>query len=255
MMRNQGTTDSTGSHGAVLGNGESHKNQTKLKDKMCNGGGGGADADSWLASWPPRHYTCNFCRRRFKSAQALGGHMNVHRRARAMLRSQSISPISSPPSSPWLPSSITTSTGQTHHHPRPFQNDEHYFLYPNPNLNYRPSNNPHHMINPANQSNLSYLPTSCSSILTSMHKNPLPAPAFKHMPMPEGGQCHHAQLISNRERAKKNCIRADQNNLNGLCSWRRKIHQDDVVSRLSLGTGLITTRPAMEEDIDLELRL
>lgn len=36
--------------------------------------------------WPPRSYTCSFCRREFKSAQALGGHMNVHRRDRARLK-------------------------------------------------------------------------------------------------------------------------------------------------------------------------
>ncbi|CAN8325037.1 unnamed protein product [Cochlearia groenlandica] len=35
------------------------------------------------ATWPPRSYTCNFCRREFRSAQGLGGHMNVHRRDRA----------------------------------------------------------------------------------------------------------------------------------------------------------------------------
>ncbi|CAG7886901.1 unnamed protein product [Brassica rapa] len=34
-------------------------------------------------TWPPRSYNCNFCRREFRSAQALGGHMNVHRRDRA----------------------------------------------------------------------------------------------------------------------------------------------------------------------------
>ncbi|KAE8722541.1 Detected protein of unknown function [Hibiscus syriacus] len=37
------------------------------------------------ATWPPRSYTCTFCRREFRSAQALGGHMNVHRRDRALL--------------------------------------------------------------------------------------------------------------------------------------------------------------------------
>ncbi|XP_020084982.1 transcriptional regulator TAC1-like [Ananas comosus] len=59
-----------------------------------------ADADdSWevkafmqdrmaAATWPPRSYTCSFCRREFRSAQALGGHMNVHRRDRARLRHQ-----------------------------------------------------------------------------------------------------------------------------------------------------------------------
>lgn len=36
--------------------------------------------------WPPRCYSCSFCSREFKSAQALGGHMNVHRRDRARLK-------------------------------------------------------------------------------------------------------------------------------------------------------------------------
>lgn len=37
----------------------------------------------WASS---RTYTCGFCKRQFQSAQALGGHMNVHRRDRAKLR-------------------------------------------------------------------------------------------------------------------------------------------------------------------------
>lgn len=45
------------------------------------------DTNSALGTtWPPRSYTCTFCRREFRSAQALGGHMNVHRRDRAKLR-------------------------------------------------------------------------------------------------------------------------------------------------------------------------
>ncbi|KAK9062957.1 hypothetical protein SSX86_016827 [Deinandra increscens subsp. villosa] len=36
--------------------------------------------------WPPRSYFCNFCRREFRSAQALGGHMNVHRREKAKFK-------------------------------------------------------------------------------------------------------------------------------------------------------------------------
>ncbi|KAK8617204.1 hypothetical protein V6N13_080122 [Hibiscus sabdariffa] len=36
--------------------------------------------------WPPRSYSCSFCGREFTSAQALGGHMNVHRRDRARAR-------------------------------------------------------------------------------------------------------------------------------------------------------------------------
>ncbi|KAI4338410.1 hypothetical protein MLD38_023474 [Melastoma candidum] len=54
------------------------------------------------ATWPPRSYTCTFCRREFRSAQALGGHMNVHRKDRAKLN-QSHLPI--PYHNPVLPSS------------------------------------------------------------------------------------------------------------------------------------------------------
>jgi len=53
-------------------------------------------------TWPPRSYTCTFCRREFRSAQALGGHMNVHRRDRARLHQTqpgSINPNSSTSSS------------------------------------------------------------------------------------------------------------------------------------------------------------
>ncbi|CAH8361477.1 unnamed protein product [Eruca vesicaria subsp. sativa] len=52
-------------------------------------------------AWPPRSYTCSFCKREFRSAQALGGHMNVHRRDRARLRLQQSSSSSSTPSPPY----------------------------------------------------------------------------------------------------------------------------------------------------------
>ncbi|KAF3789301.1 Transcriptional regulator SUPERMAN [Nymphaea thermarum] len=60
--------------------------------------------DSSNLTWPPRSYPCTFCRREFRSAQALGGHMNVHRRDRARLRQLSpdaspISAVEGPPSS------------------------------------------------------------------------------------------------------------------------------------------------------------
>ncbi|XP_024542105.1 zinc finger protein STAMENLESS 1 [Selaginella moellendorffii] len=41
------------------------------------------DAASCSGQWPPRSYSCSFCAREFRTAQALGGHMNVHRRERA----------------------------------------------------------------------------------------------------------------------------------------------------------------------------
>lgn len=55
-------------------------------------------------TWPPRSYTCTFCRREFRSAQALGGHMNVHRRDRARLHQ------SNPPINPASASSASTSS-------------------------------------------------------------------------------------------------------------------------------------------------
>ncbi|XP_066324578.1 transcriptional regulator SUPERMAN-like [Miscanthus floridulus] len=44
------------------------------------GGGGGDDDDDDEGTRQP--YRCTFCRRGFPTAQALGGHMNVHRRHR-----------------------------------------------------------------------------------------------------------------------------------------------------------------------------
>lgn len=92
--------------------------------------------------WPPRSYTCTFCKREFRSAQALGGHMNVHRRDRARLRQ-------SPPKN-------------GHDYP---------FLNPNPNLNSNPnpnpSQNPNHdypqMVSPSSLSALSS-PSSASPV-------------------------------------------------------------------------------------------
>ncbi|KAL0736488.1 hypothetical protein Bca4012_012698 [Brassica carinata] len=58
------------------------------------GGGGGC-------MWPLRSYSCSFCGREFKSAQALGGHMNVHRRDRARLKQQSLSSSSTDQAKPF----------------------------------------------------------------------------------------------------------------------------------------------------------
>ncbi|KAL3497774.1 hypothetical protein ACH5RR_040506 [Cinchona calisaya] len=54
-------------------------------------------------TWPPRSYTCTFCRREFRSAQALGGHMNVHRRERARLHQ-------GPPPHPGMTNTTSSST-------------------------------------------------------------------------------------------------------------------------------------------------
>uniref|UniRef100_M1DKV8 Superman n=1 Tax=Solanum tuberosum TaxID=4113 RepID=M1DKV8_SOLTU len=83
---------------------------------------GNEDDGLLMCTWPPSCYTCSFCKRGFKSAQALGGHMNVHRRDRAkflMMR---------------------------HHSPPTTTNDKHTYsllnLNPNPNPNISSSSTP-----------------------------------------------------------------------------------------------------------------
>ncbi|KAK8947310.1 putative transcriptional regulator RABBIT EARS [Platanthera zijinensis] len=44
------------------------------------------------AVWPPKSYTCSFCFREFRFAQAPGGHMNVHCRGRTRLKQEAWSP-------------------------------------------------------------------------------------------------------------------------------------------------------------------
>lgn len=103
-------------------------------------GGGGLthnhNHNHHVFSWPPRSYTCSFCKREFRSAQALGGHMNVHRRDRARLRQ----------SSPPTPTTSTTTSrginvicaGQVLPSQPPTTK---YSLIPNLNLDPNPTNN------------------------------------------------------------------------------------------------------------------
>ncbi|KAF3322152.1 transcriptional regulator SUPERMAN-like protein [Carex littledalei] len=72
-------------------------------------------------SWPARSYGCSFCKREFRSAQALGGHMNVHRRERARLRQYSPPWETTPPN------------------PNPNTNHTKTFI---PNLNLAPTSPP-----------------------------------------------------------------------------------------------------------------
>ncbi|XP_077223419.1 transcriptional regulator TAC1-like [Tasmannia lanceolata] len=44
-----------------------------------------------------RFYECTFCKRGFSTAQALGGHMNIHRRDRARIRDQTIPSVTNKP--------------------------------------------------------------------------------------------------------------------------------------------------------------
>ncbi|XVF55215.1 hypothetical protein PTKIN_Ptkin06aG0018800 [Pterospermum kingtungense] len=45
--------------------------------------------DDLSGSGQAKSYTCSFCKKGFSNAQALGGHMNIHRKDRAKLRESS----------------------------------------------------------------------------------------------------------------------------------------------------------------------
>ncbi|PKU72810.1 uncharacterized protein LOC110096058 [Dendrobium catenatum] len=52
-----------------------------------------------------RSYECNFCKRGFSNAQALGGHMNIHRKDRAKMK---LEPSSHDPLGFWVSYEIPT---------------------------------------------------------------------------------------------------------------------------------------------------
>lgn len=81
--------------------------------------------------WPPRSYSCSFCRREFRSAQALGGHMNVHRRDRATLK-QSSGPAgeSHPPGR--YPPQTSTVAHAPNPNPNPNSGVEYYYTLVSP---------------------------------------------------------------------------------------------------------------------------
>ncbi|XWS53850.1 hypothetical protein CRYUN_Cryun10bG0035700 [Craigia yunnanensis] len=88
-MESNSLKDNSIENKAIKDSSSNNNNQSnyKLKDSSWRSNNQGFGED-YLAgfSWPPRSYTCSFCKREFRSAQALGGHMNVHRRDRARLR-------------------------------------------------------------------------------------------------------------------------------------------------------------------------
>ncbi|KAL4596393.1 hypothetical protein ACB092_12G161200 [Castanea dentata] len=72
-------------------------------------------------SWPAKQvFTCNFCKRQFRSAQALGGHMNVHRKDRARLRLLPSSSSNGHNRNPNFTSSPSSKFLPYTHHPLPF---------------------------------------------------------------------------------------------------------------------------------------
>ncbi|XP_065882174.1 transcriptional regulator SUPERMAN-like [Euphorbia lathyris] len=108
-------------------------------------------------TWPPRSYTCTFCRREFRSAQALGGHMNVHRRDRARLN-QNV-----PPPPPIVPTTPSTSSSTYIIPTQEFStNGGLCLLYqlpnPNPNAGFASNSNPNFDNSPSTLLSISQYP-------------------------------------------------------------------------------------------------
>ena len=60
--------------------GEAPDDDKELQKQRAGSSGGGDDNDDDEGTRQP--YKCTFCRRGFPTAQALGGHMNIHRKDR-----------------------------------------------------------------------------------------------------------------------------------------------------------------------------
>ncbi|XVF28658.1 hypothetical protein REPUB_Repub15cG0049200 [Reevesia pubescens] len=95
-----------------------------------------------------RSYECNFCKQGFTNAQALGGHMNIHRKDRAKAKRPTSSSVPSEPMNEdymnprYVPPLIPTDHQPTrYHHPvlEPAQRKYHMYLQPpmsSPRLTY-----------------------------------------------------------------------------------------------------------------------
>ncbi|KAK7393435.1 hypothetical protein VNO78_21991 [Psophocarpus tetragonolobus] len=189
----------------------------------------GFEEHTWGTSWPARNYACSFCKREFRSAQALGGHMNVHRRDRARLRSSLSSWVSECPK------------------PNPSTK-------PNPTI-FPPSSSP----SPLSDDPLNYAHPSplCSPCLT-LSSSPSPAstsgdkkPRLTHSQFPLlSPQNREIKMMSKNtmsgfsaEEEMKGCVEEEE---------QKGFKNNDQNITLELGIGLLKHQ---EETLDLELRL
>ncbi|KAL6189503.1 hypothetical protein ACLB2K_040891 [Fragaria x ananassa] len=150
MQRNTGSCKSLVMTKAIDGDSNTNNKKNSEDDEVCMN----------VYPWPTRCYICGFCKREFKSAQALGGHMNVHRKDRARLRS-------SPPAD-WI--------GQYTHSTILNLN-----LKPNPNPTFVPSpppSPPSPFSTASTRQQLSPITTSFSSVPSWTLQSSHPPPTF-----------------------------------------------------------------------------
>ncbi|XP_024962050.1 transcriptional regulator SUPERMAN-like [Cynara cardunculus var. scolymus] len=187
-------------------------------------------------SWPPRSYTCTFCKREFRSAQALGGHMNVHRRDRARLRQM--------PSSRDLPL-----------HPQSFSSN--YSLL-NLNQDPNPNPNPNLTFSPYISSNLSCNPTMFPSFSSKSMLSPLisPSPSSLQPNLPCLSPSYRLRPIgsANLTMMKSQIPSFGVHKYDGFLNENdNKIVKKSEIIRLNLEIGLLGE--SKSDDLDLELRL
>ncbi|RVW87363.1 Zinc finger protein 10 [Vitis vinifera] len=194
--------------------------------------------------WPPRSYSCSFCKREFRSAQALGGHMNVHRRDRARLK-QSPSPHNE----------------ILHHH---HQNHHNHTQHPCSSLGF----NTHLRVSaPKTQENCIeqiLVPPYSSSIIQEHKKRPpfSPAPSNPNSgadgyicvsdPKAEGEKS--SRILESGCWAKGDYIKPD---LSVSLNWvvRRTRQTASSGDRHHVQPEVLELRASSLEDLDLELRL
>ncbi|PHT37661.1 hypothetical protein CQW23_21234 [Capsicum baccatum] len=230
--------------------------------------------------WPPRSYTCSFCRREFRSAQALGGHMNVHRRDRARMKQ---SPPSNNPSG--HDHQVFVPPPLTHHHHNShlqYPSQIHTFMYkPNPDSDSGAQ------IRVSSQRTLAtHHHSSFSSIVQEENKNKLSSPpsswsnsvADKYSSLSNVKNDEEKKLKSidfkkdqesNLEVMIDSVFRAKQDHIEETATCkRRRVEETNSISLANLfpktSSSIERCRPQSEaleripsaiEELDLELRL
>ncbi|XP_062073279.1 transcriptional regulator SUPERMAN-like [Humulus lupulus] len=204
-----------------------------------------------ISSWAVKSYTCSFCKRQFKSAQALGGHMNVHRRERARLRllpptpapeqqCSNPNPKPNPNPSPNNLSSLSPSS--------PSASSSAKFL--KPPYDYKPS--------PQYSLHSSYTTSSA----TYKHTKPtLHCPQNNYVPMNPHHHHHHIRdqrsITSSSTRPVLHQAHEDDDHLlrfEQKDDYLKTLMNTEKIVRLDLELGLLKGHH-QKEDVDLELRL